>query len=141
MRAIGKWRPKQLFQAWGVYWAGLAAVSLPAPVIAMWRAYRAPEGVHGSITGGATQSELSLKVILDGASIYERTVGLLPLSLWLTVPPIVLTLLWMWRVRRGEEARAVASPSAIGEGAARTFESRAARESAPVHRTPSTPVP
>jgi hypothetical protein len=101
---IRNWRPKQLFLAWGAYWAALACVTLPRPLLAAWRATHQPTGHNGKITGGLSGTDIGVTISLDDVVTYTSTV---PHLLWVSIllgPPLLLAIIWMVRVRRAESA-------------------------------------
>jgi hypothetical protein len=72
---LRQWQATHLFRAWVVYWVGLLAVVAWRPLMEYWRITRSPSG-HGSVG-------------------YTYSGGLLPLTLWIAGPPLVLFAIWL----------------------------------------------
>lgn len=108
-----------LLGAWGAYWAGLAGVTL-AP-FARWAAElnRAP-GQHGSANLSIGDAGVTLNALRDNVVVYSGVAPLSQVALWITVPPLLIWLLWLaMRPSRTERESlgAAARPDALPDPA------------------------
>ena len=114
--SISRWRPKHLLAAWGAYWAGLAAVALGRPALAAMRAAEGfPEG--STVSAGFGDTGLYFSITRAGATVWMASASLLAITLWVTVPPLLLWLVWLaTRPRTTAAAPAeLRAPDALGE--------------------------
>lgn len=114
MLTISHWRPAHLFAAWGAYWAGLAAVTLTPTALAVVRATSG--GAHpNSVNASLGDKGISLTVIEAGKQTFATSAHVLPVALWIAVPPLVLFALWLWRRSRTlGGAQESTTPAALG---------------------------
>ncbi|MBV9880770.1 MAG: hypothetical protein JO180_09765 [Gemmatirosa sp.] len=98
MWSISRWRARHLFAAWIAYWVVLAAVRLGRPALLALRLVNTPEG-HGnaSISGGFDGGQLKVTMIQNGVTQWVGATSFGTLALWLTVPPLLLWLVWLMR--------------------------------------------
>ena len=82
-----------LFGSWVVYWGWLLLVSLQPIAEALW--------ARDVARTAASHEPIRVTITLDST---------LPALLWITVGPLVLTLLWLLLVRRGRLRRRAAGP-------------------------------
>jgi hypothetical protein len=103
--SLRRWRPRHLLIAWIAYWIAFAVVGLGPAVPAILRATRAGNG-QGTISLSFANGLLELVVKVRGITTWSGSSHLLPLVLWLVVPPVLLWLAWLSTRRRHEaEAR------------------------------------
>ena len=118
---ISRWRPGHLLAAWSAYWAGLAAITLTPIVLAILRATRAG-GTPGlaKVSASFGDGGLGVTVSRAGHTLIERSAGLLPIALWIAVPPLALWGAWLFArsraLGRGEQQPVgePASPDHLG---------------------------
>ncbi len=112
---ISRWRPGHLLAAWCAYWAGLAAVTLTPIVLAILRATRSG-GAPGTANVSASFGDAGLGVTVSraGHTLIERSAGLLPIALWIALPPLALWGAWLFARSR---ALGSAEPPRVGETA------------------------
>ena len=96
MRSISHWRARHLLGAWVVYWVALAVVALWTPITLGWRLSRLPDG-HGSASFGVGDGAVTARMVEDGVTRWSGTMPFTTLVLWLTVPPLLLWLVWVAR--------------------------------------------
>ncbi|HEV7839890.1 MAG TPA: hypothetical protein VGO75_17595 [Gemmatimonadaceae bacterium] len=89
-----RWRPSHLLAAWSAYWIGLALVTLWPAIAAGWRMSRQPQG-HGSVTGGFGDGIVSATITESGRTTWSGSVSFLTLTLLVTIPPLLLWILWL----------------------------------------------
>jgi hypothetical protein len=132
--ALRHWRPSHLLAAWATYWVGLALVSLRTVLVAGFNATQN----GGSITGGLSESQLSVTVAQKAGESLAFASPLGTVAAWVVVPPLVLWAAWLWRRERsGADAAApVTTPGSLHAGL-RDIEHRASRGA----HEPRTPVP
>lgn len=93
--SLETWRPRHLLAAWGAYWAGLAAVTLGPPALAIMR-LRADPDTHGSVAASIDNGVANLTVALEnGASTWSGSASLLEIALWAFAPPLLLWIAWV----------------------------------------------
>lgn len=97
----------KLFASWIVYWILLIAVGLRSAIGAIWRVSGAAPG-QGSASLGFNDGAFSINVIEAGKTIYSGSIHVLPLTLLVAGPPLVLWLLWFASRSRRSSPDAVA---------------------------------
>jgi len=97
-------RLSTLLGSWAAYWLVLAGIKLGPAVAAIFRATRA-EGSSVNLSFG--DQGFLLDVTQRGNTIYTGTTHLLPLALWVAVPPLLLWIVWV--VLRQREQRGAAT--------------------------------
>ncbi len=115
------WRPGHLLAAWSAYWLGLAAVTLTPIVLAVFRATRSggPPGT-ANVSASFGDGAIGVTVSRTGHTLIERSAGLLPIALWIAVPPLALWGAWMFArsraLARGERppVGGASSPERLG---------------------------
>ncbi|MGH7627390.1 MAG: hypothetical protein ACREOJ_18990 [Gemmatimonadaceae bacterium] len=114
MLTISHWRPANLFAAWGAYWAGLAAVTLTPTALAILRATSG--GAHPSSANASLGDKgISVTVTEAGRQTFIASAHLLPVALWIAVPPLTLFALWAWRRSRAlARPQESTTPAALG---------------------------
>jgi hypothetical protein len=85
--------PKKLFASWVGYWVLLIAVGLGPAFAAIWQATRAGPD-KGSFSLSMGSDGFALSVVKAGATIYSKSIHLLPLALLVAGPPLLLWVLW-----------------------------------------------
>src|SRR4051812_46431290 len=98
-----RWRPRHLWVAWLVYWAGLSLVKLGPAITALVRMSRDPNS-HGTASAGFANDMLSLTVTHAGAPGYTGSISLFSLVLLVAGPPLVIWLVWLVMVSRTNNA-------------------------------------
>jgi hypothetical protein len=93
-RSIRRWRTRDLFLSWGVYWAVLALVTLGPAARAIWRATHMPEG-QGSVGVNFGNWVFNLTVGVGGSTVYTGSIHMLALALWFAGPPLLIWLAWI----------------------------------------------
>ena len=91
---LRRWRPSHLLFAWSAYWVGLALVTLWPAILAGWRLSRQPHG-HGSVAGGLANGVITATITDSGQTTWSGSVSFLTLVLLVTIPPLILWLLWL----------------------------------------------
>jgi hypothetical protein len=94
MRWLRDWSPRKLVIAWVGYWLALVVVGLGPAVPAIWRATHADKG-QGNISFGFGSGGFNLVVSVGGSEIWNGSISLLALALWIGVPPLVLWVAWL----------------------------------------------
>ena len=84
----------QLLAAWGVYWVGLAGVTLAPFARWAWDLSRIP-GSHGSASLSVGDAGVTLLALKDNVTVWSGAAPLLTVALWIAVPPLLLWLLWL----------------------------------------------
>jgi hypothetical protein len=132
MLTLSRWRPANLFAAWGAYWAGLAAVTLTPTALAILRATSG--GAHpSSVNASLGDHGISITVLEAGRHTWVASAHVLPAALWVAVPPLALFALWLWRRSRAlAEGPESSAPAALGVPAP-DFAPPPPPESAPVY--------
>jgi hypothetical protein len=92
--SLRRWRPRHLLTAWILYWIAFGAVGLGPAVPAIMRATRLGNN-QGTVSFSLANDLLSLSVLERGVTTWSGSSHLLPLVLWLVVPPVMLWLAWL----------------------------------------------
>jgi hypothetical protein len=82
-----------LLGAWGVYWVGLAGITLGPFALRMWELTR--PGVHGSASLSIGDAGVSLVALKDNVTVWSGVAPLLEVALWIAGPPLLLWLAWL----------------------------------------------
>lgn len=90
--SIRRWRAKHLAASWGVYWLGLLAVALGPAVMAAWRITRTS---GNTISASFANGVISVIMSETGKTVYSSSATLLEIAAWITVPPLLLTGVWL----------------------------------------------
>ncbi|HEU4629769.1 MAG TPA: hypothetical protein VFS08_08475 [Gemmatimonadaceae bacterium] len=109
---LGRWRPRHLLLAWGGYWLTLALVVLGRPALLGWRLTHGSD-THGTISAGFENAVVRLTIVEDGLTRWSGSTHLLTMALWLTVPPLLLWLVWLLLQRRPHGARPEGTSAAM----------------------------
>src|SRR5918992_671591 len=101
---LSTWRPAHLLTAWCAYWLMLALALLAPMLPSLWRITR-PDA-HG--TFNASMGDGVIRVVLTSAGVTTWTgqIGVTPLTLLATVPPLILWAFWLRAQRRPASAAA-----------------------------------
>ena len=99
-------RPGQLLLAWSVYWAGLGLVTLRPAIAALWRLSGAKG--HGSANVGFNNGILSATIVDGTQTAWSGSISFLTLALLVTVPPLLLWLVWLAGSARTNHAKGIA---------------------------------
>jgi hypothetical protein len=94
LKFLRSWSAGKLFASWIAYWVLLIAVGLGPAIAAIWKVSQAAKD-QGSVALSFGNGSFSLKVINVGATIYSGTIHLLPLTLLVAGPPLLLWLAWL----------------------------------------------
>lgn len=86
-------RPGQVLLAWCVYWVGLILVKLGPALPILWRMTR-PDA-HGSANAGVNGGIVSATISDSGNAVWTGSISFLHLTLLLTIPPLVIWLVWL----------------------------------------------
>jgi len=84
---LRSWSAGKLFASWIGYWILLIAIG---PI---WRARHA-EADKGSLNMSLGSDGFSFNVLKDGATLFSRSIHLLPLALLVAGPPLLIWVLW-----------------------------------------------
>ena len=103
----------QLLAAWGVYWAGLAGVTLAPFARWVWDLNRIP-GSHGSALLSMGDAGVQLIAMKDNVTVWQGVAPLSQVALWIAVPPLVLWLVWLALRPSQPDATELRSPDARG---------------------------
>jgi hypothetical protein len=95
---LAAWRPMHLLATWCVYWVALALWALGPALPALWRATR-PDA-RGSVSASVGDGVARLTVTADAATVWTGQVGLGTLALWVALPPLLLSVIWLLTRRR-----------------------------------------
>jgi hypothetical protein len=117
---------RQLVQGWTAYWVTLALITLWPALAAAWRLSRA--GGHGSAGAGLNDGLLSANIVEAGRTVWTGSISLSSLALLLTVPPLVMWIIWLATTSRTNNADEIAPANHPGK-----------RELAASDRTPGMP--
>jgi hypothetical protein len=90
---LRSWSAGKLFASWIAYWVVLIAVGLGPASAAIWRVSRAA-GEKGSVALSFGDGVFSLKAINAGATVYSGSIHVLPLTLLVAGPPLLIWLAW-----------------------------------------------
>ncbi len=93
MRFLQRFRARDLFIGWGVYWVALSLQLIPL-VTAILRATRSGPG-KGEVTASVGDWIVSVVVKLDGRTVYSGAQHMLGLALLIAGPPLAFWLLWV----------------------------------------------
>jgi hypothetical protein len=109
-------RAHHLLGAWIVYWAALLAVTLGPGVLAGRRVRGAPPNTS-SVNFSFGDQGVQGAVKLHGETLWSVHAGLGEVMLWLTVPPLLIALVWLLLRPRPEGAATGAGAPRRGLGA------------------------
>jgi hypothetical protein len=101
--SLANWRSTHVLGAWGAYWLSLLAVTLGPALIRLWPVISAPNA-KGSASANIGDGRATLTVIDAGTTVWTGSASLGAIAFWLTVPPLVLWLLWLIQRPRREAA-------------------------------------
>jgi hypothetical protein len=87
-----RWRPKHLLIAWCGYWTGLLIVKLGPAILAAWR--MSQRTTHGTASAGVNDGIISATISESGLTTWSGSISFTRLVLILTIPPLVLWLVW-----------------------------------------------
>lgn len=103
MSLFRRWRVHHLLLAWGAYWIGLILVTLWPAILAGWRLSQQPDG-HGSAGASMADGILTANIAESGRATWSGSISFLSLVLLVTVPPLVLWLIWLAGASRTNNA-------------------------------------
>ncbi len=106
MSLFRRWRPRHLLLAWCAYWVGLILVTLWPAIAAGWRMSQQTDG-HGSVNASMTNGILTANIIDSGRTAWTGSISFLSLVLLVTVPPLLLWLVWLTGASRTNNAERV----------------------------------
>jgi len=90
---LRSWSAGKLFASWIGYWILLIAIGLGPAIGPIWRATHA-EPDKGSLNMSLGSDGFSFNVLKDGATLFSRSIHLLPLALLVAGPPLLIWVLW-----------------------------------------------
>ena len=93
LKFLRSWSAGKLFVSWIAYWVLLIAVGLGPAIAAIWRVSQAAKD-QGSVALSFGDGSFSLKAINAGVTLYSGSIHLLPLTLLVAGPPLLLWLAW-----------------------------------------------
>jgi hypothetical protein len=102
-----------LLGAWGLYWVGLAGVTLAPFARWVWDLTRIP-GSHGSASLSMGDAGVQLIAMRDNVTVWQGVAPLSQVALWIAVPPLLLWLLWLALRPSQPEASELGAPAARG---------------------------
>ncbi len=105
--SLARWRAGHLVAAWSGYWLGLAAFTLTPIALAIYRATRAGAGPgQADVSVSLGDKGIGITVTRLGQTVLDRSAGVLPIALWIAVPPLLLWGGWVYArsraIARGE---------------------------------------
>jgi hypothetical protein len=103
-RSSRHWRASHLLGAWVAYWVALLAVWFARPVLAAWRVKDAPPGTSQATVSFGDRGIVA-RIVMEGRTLVDQHASLGAILLWLTVPPLILFLLWLRSGSARERAR------------------------------------
>jgi hypothetical protein len=106
-------RLSTLLASWILYWLLIIGIKAGPAIAAILRATSgkgAPEG-SSSVNLSFGDAGFTLDVTRLGETLYHGAIGLLPLALWIALPPLVLYVIWA-AMRRREVIAGAASATA-----------------------------
>ena len=98
-------RPGQLLLAWSVYWVGLALITLGPAIAALWHLSQVTG--HGSANVSFNSGILSATVVDGANTAWSGSISLFSLALLVTVPPLLLWLVWLAGAARTNHAKEI----------------------------------
>jgi hypothetical protein len=101
--SLSRWRAKHLLGAWVLYWIVLVLVKLGSGLLAASRVLSAPKG-HGRIDVSMNDGVLTANILGDAVH-WTGSASFMSIVLWLSVPPLLLWLLWLVTRRAPAPAR------------------------------------
>lgn len=99
---LSRLKVRHLLAAWAGYWAVLAAVTLTPAAIALWKVSR--EGAKGSANVSLGDAGLHATITLSGATVWDATVAVSTLTLWIAGPPLLLWICWLLSASSARES-------------------------------------
>ena len=107
--SLSRWRPGHLLAAWSAYWAGLAAVTLTPTIVAIIQATTRTHG-KSAVSASFGNTLVSITVTEGATQTFSASAHLLPIALWIAVPPLVLYAIWLRARPRVDAAAAPTQP-------------------------------
>ena len=99
-----RWRASHLLGAWAAYWVVLLATWLARPALAAWRIKDAPpNAAQANVTFG--DQGFVARIVLQGRTLVDLHASLGAVVFWLTVPPLVLFVVWLLAGPRPDQPR------------------------------------
>ncbi len=121
-----RWGLRGLLASWAAYWVGLIAIRLGPAVGPIWTATHST--AHGTVSVSTGSDAFSLVVTTGGATTYTTSIGVLPLVLWLALPPLALWFLWLASRPSARQRNQRHAPDALpAQSASEIHEERRAR--------------
>jgi hypothetical protein len=100
---LRSWRPRHLLISWCAYWGATLLVLLWPVWQFAYRLQQSPDD-HGTISAGFGDGGFTAKVTDPAGTIWNSSIGLLPLTLLLAGPPLLLWVAWFIAVSRTNNA-------------------------------------
>jgi hypothetical protein len=93
MRWLRDWSARKLVLAWIGYWIALVIVGLAPAIPFIWRATHAgPAKASVSLNYGSGAFTLTMTA---GSEVWNGSVSVIALALWIGVPPLLLWAAWL----------------------------------------------
>jgi hypothetical protein len=102
-----RWRARELFAWWLIYWLVLIVAGLGPGMLAIWRATRVPTSDSANVNLNVSNTLLSLTVSRFGRTTYAGSMHVLAFVLLVAGPPLLAWIAWAATRRRGEGVRKV----------------------------------
>ena len=118
-----QFRVRNLLLGWSAYWLALIAVGVTPAIVAIRHVAGLPPG-NGNFNAGLGDKGLQATVIERGVTTYSGSISLIPLTLLIAVPPLVMWLIFIWTTRTRDADESLAGDqegvTALNEGGAGT---------------------
>ena len=111
---LARWKVRHLVASWVAYWTVLAAATLPPAARALLKVSR--DGAHGSANVAVGDAGLHASITLAGVTVWDATIAVSTLVLWIAGPPLLLWLSWLISASGTRDAVEQHSPEQLGRG-------------------------
>ena len=114
--SLRRWRPRHLLLFWSAYWVGLVLVKLGPAIAAVWHLSQHANG-HGSVNANLGDGILRANIVEAGQTTWAGSISVLTLAFLVTLPPLLLWLVWLAGSSRTNHAdrKAVKNEETPGE--------------------------
>jgi hypothetical protein len=99
-----------LLGSWALYWVGLAGITLAPFARWLWDLSQVP-GQHGSANLSIGDAGVTLTALKDNVTVYSAVAPLSQVALWITVPPLLLWLVWLALRPSREQRESLSAPA------------------------------
>jgi hypothetical protein len=100
---LKRWRPRHLLISWCAYWAATLLVLLWPVWQFAYHVQQSPDN-HGTISAGFGDGGFTAKTTDVAGAVWTSSISLLPLTLLLAGPPLLLWVAWVVAVSRTNNA-------------------------------------